>query len=458
MSEVFASIPLDPGTQMVIAFFVLLVLRVPVAFALGLSSLYAMWVIGFGLDLVGDLLSSGISKFSLLAIPFFILAGALMGTVGIAERMIRFFRVLVGSLPGGMGIVGTVVCLFWGAVSGSGPASVAAIGPLIIKGMEEDGYPRAFSAALVCTGAALSIVIPPSIGLVVYGVIAETSISQLFIAAIVPGLVMGVLMLLTLPFANRSRRKRIAESANAAGIARQGGGIAALTPQPFGDHPYPKRLGLAFVDAFWGLMTPVVILGGIYSGIFTPTEAAIVATVYALFVGVFIYRTLNFSTLYSSLVDASASSAVVMLVVAFASLFGWVVTVDDLVGKYSSALLALSSNPNVILAVIMLVVLVAGMFMDAVTIMFITLPIFLPVVRELGWDPVWFGVALMVNLAIGLFTPPVGINLFVAANITKMSLEKIAVGAIPFLLTSLVGLALISAFPQLSKLLLAYMG
>ena len=457
MSELFASIPLDPGTQMVIAFFLLLVLRVPVAFALGLSSLYAMWVIGFGLDLVGDLLSSGISKFSLLAIPFFILAGALMGTVGIAERMIRFFRVLVGSLPGGMGIVGTVVCLFWGAVSGSGPASVAAIGPLIIKGMEEDGYPRAFSAALVCTGAALSIVIPPSIGLVVYGVIAETSISQLFIAAIVPGLVMGMLMLLTLPFANRSRKRRIAEK-SATDLQRTGQGLAALSQNPWADLPCGQRLVRAFVDAFWGLMTPVVILGGIYSGIFTPTEAAIVATVYALVVGIFIYRTLNFSTLYRSVVDASASSAVVMLVVAFASLFGWVVTVDDLVGKYSSALLALSSNPNVILAVIMLVVLIAGMFMDAVTIMFITLPIFLPVVRELGWDPVWFGVALMVNLAIGLFTPPVGINLFVAANITKMSLEKIAVGAIPFLLTSLVGLALISAFPQLSKVLLAYMG
>ena len=176
---------LDPGTQMVLLFFVLLFLRVPVAFALGLSSLYAMWAIGFGLDLVGDLLASGISKFSLLAIPFFILAGTLMGTVGIAERMIRFFRVLVGSLPGGMGIVGTVVCLFWGAVSGSGPASVAAIGPLIIKGMAEDGYPRPFAAALVCTGAALSIVIPPSIGLVIYGVIAETSIAELFIAAIV---------------------------------------------------------------------------------------------------------------------------------------------------------------------------------------------------------------------------------------------------------------------------------
>ncbi|HET7412329.1 MAG TPA: TRAP transporter large permease subunit, partial [Pararhizobium sp.] len=168
------------GSQMVLLFFALLFVRLPVAFALGLSAIYAMWQIGFGLEMAGDLITTGIAKYSLLAIPFFILAGSLMGTVGIAERIIRFFRVLIGDLPGGMGVVGTVVCLFWGAVSGSGPASVAAIGPLIIKGMHEDGYSRAFAAALVCTGAALSIVIPPSIGLVVYGVIAETSISQLF--------------------------------------------------------------------------------------------------------------------------------------------------------------------------------------------------------------------------------------------------------------------------------------
>ncbi|MCE7029092.1 TRAP transporter large permease [Jiella avicenniae] len=440
---------LDPGTAMVVLFFVLLALRVPVAFALGLSSLYAMWQIGFGLDLVGDLLSSGIAKFSLLAIPFFILAGALMGTVGIAERMIRFFRVLVGDLPGGMGVVGTVVCLFWGAVSGSGPASVAAIGPLIIRGMEEDGYPKPFAAALVCTGAALSIVIPPSIGLVIYGVIAETSIAQLFIAAIIPGLVMGLLMIATLPFAGKAR--------HAAATAASGGGLAALAPKPYAGFSYPARLGRAFVDAFWGLLTPVVILGGIYAGVFTPTEAAIVATVYALFVGLVIYRSLTVKTLYLALVEASASSAVVMLVVTFASLFGWVVTVDDLVGKYSGALLAMSDNQWVILAVIMVVVLIAGMFMDAITIMFIALPIFLPVVRELGWDPVWFGVALMVNLAIGLFTPPVGINLFVAANITRLSLEKIALGALPFLLTSLVGLAIIAAFPEISHVLLQFM-
>lgn len=429
------------GTQMVLLFFILLVLRLPVAFALGLSALYAIWVQGFGADAVGDLLVSGISKYSLLAIPFFILAGELMGSLGIAERMIRFFRVLIGSLPGGMGVVGVVVCLFWGAVSGSGPASVAAIGPLIADGMEKDGYSRAFAAGLVCTGAALSIVIPPSIGLIIYGVIAEASISKLFMAAIIPGMVMGVLMLLTLPFA-----KRVHPDSGAASLER-------LMPMPYAGMPYMKRLWRSFTEAFWGLLTPIVILGGIYSGAFTPTEAALVATVYALFVGALINKTLSFKGLYKSLSDAASSSAMVMLIVAYASIFGWVVMVDDLIGQYSGLLLGISSSEWVILLVIMVILLIAGMFMDAVTIMFICLPIFLPVARELGWDPIWFGVIVMINLAIGLFTPPVGINLFVAANVMRLSIERVSHGALPFLISALIGLAIMAAFPSISSVL-----
>jgi len=433
------------GTQMIIVFFLLMALRLPVAFALGLSALYAMWKIGFGLELAGDLIATGITKFSLLAIPFFILAGVLMGSLGIAERMIRFFRVAVGGLPGGMGIVGTVVCLFWGAVSGSGPASVAAIGPMIIKGMEEDGYDRAFAAGLVVTGAAFSIVIPPSIGLVIYGVIAETSISRLFIAAIIPGVFMALTMVAVLPFARRH--------APPAGSAS----LLTLSPDPYADMARRRALWLSFRESFWGLMTPVVILGGIYSGIFTPTEAAIVATVYALAVGGLAYRTLTLARLYDALGTAAASSAVVMLIVAYASLFGWVVTVDDLVRSYSGALLGLSDQAWVILLVIMVILLIAGMFMDPVTVMFIALPIFLPVAREMGWDPVWFGVLVMVNLAIGLITPPVGINLYVAANVTKLSIERVARGTMPFLLASLVGITVVAAVPQMSQVLVNWL-
>ncbi|EIE50949.1 C4-dicarboxylate ABC transporter permease [Salipiger aestuarii] len=436
---------ISAGSQMLILFALLLLLRVPVAFSLGMSSLYAMWQMGFGLDLVGDLVSSGITKFSLLAIPFFILAGMLMGTAGLADRMVRFFRILIGGMPGGMGVVGVVVSLFWGAVSGSGPASVAAIGPMIMRGMVEDGYSRAYAAALVCTGAALSIVIPPSIGLVVYGVIAEVSIGALFIAAILPGLVMGVMMLATLPFARRGLPDTQGR------LARQNAEELALN-----DAPWLTQLWHSFRAAIWGLFTPVVILGGIYVGIFTPTEAAIVAAVYAIILG-FAYRSLTLETLMGAVQDAARASAVVMMVVTFASLFGWVVTVDDVVGKYSALLLSFSHAPFLVLMVMALVLLIAGMFMDAITIMFICLPIFLPVVHEMGWDPVWFGIFLSINLAIGLFTPPVGINLFVAANITGLSLERIAGAALPFLLSSAIGIAIVGVWPELTQYLLAWM-
>jgi len=276
------------------------------------------------------------------------------------------------------------------------------------------------------------------------GVIAETSISRLFIAAVIPGVFMALTMLVVLPL-GRPRGQSASPS------------LQALSPDPYAGLPRRRALWLSFRESFWGLMTPVVILGGIYSGIFTPTEAAIVATVYALLVGGFAYRTLTLPGLYDALGIASASSAVVMLIVAYASLFGWVVTVDDLVGSYSGALLGLSDNGWVILLVIMVILLIAGMFMDPVTVMFIALPIFLPVARQMGWDPVWFGVLVMVNLAIGLITPPVGINLYVAANVTRLSIERVAWGAMPFLLASLVGLVVVAAFPGMSLILVEWL-
>lgn len=430
------------GSQMIILFFALIIFGVPVAFCLGLSALFAMWQMDFGLDMVADLVIASSSKYTLLAIPFFILAGNIMGISGIAERMILFFRVLVEKLPGNMGMVGTVVCLFWGSVSGSGPASVAAIGPLIIKGMVEDGYSKPFAAGLVSTGAALSLIIPPSIGLVIYGVIAETSISDLFLATIVPGIMLGCLMLLMLPLSRHYQADSEADQAISLSVAINAEGT------------YLQRLYQAFTHAFWGLFTPVLILGGIYGGIFTPTEAAIIASVYAIIVGSLIYRTINLQQIYAAFAHSACSSAVVMIVVAFAGLFGWVIEIDGLVIDYSEVMLTISENPQIILFVILAILLTVGMFMDAVTIMYITLPIFLPVVRELNIDLTWFGVLLMTALSIGLITPPVGINLFVAANITNCSLASIARGVIPFLLVSIFGLCLLVWFPQISLFLL----
>lgn len=431
---------LPPGPGMLLAFGLLLVIRVPVAFALALSAGVAMWRIGFGLEMAGDLFVAGVEKYSLLAIPFFILAGALMGSLGIARRLIDFFRSLIGNAPGGMGLVGTVMCLFWGAVSGSGPASVAAIGPLVIRSMEEDGYGKAFAAGLVSAGAALSIVIPPSIGLIIYGVIAEVSIAKMFIAAIIPGMVMGMMLLATLPFdRDRARRQRALRA------------LQAIDGSKRDEVSWPAAVLGSGRKAFWALLTPVVVLGGIYGGIVTPTEAAIVATVYTLFVGLFIYRDVRWSDVRKTLVEAASASAFVMLIVAYASLFGWVINVEDLIGRYSDLLIGHGGGPIAALITIMVILLVAGMFVDAVTILLVSLPIFLPVARSFGWDPVWFGVVVITNLAIGLITPPVGINLFVSANITKLSIEKVAVGAMPFLVSSLAGLVILIVAPGLSQ-------
>lgn len=417
----------SPGIWMVIVFFVLMAIRVPIAFSIGLSSFLALYLSGFGFGMVADLLFANVAKFSLLAIPFFILAGVIMGELGLATRIIYFVQVLVGNFKGGLAVVTTVVALFWGAVSGSGPASVAAIGPFLIKGMDDEKYDKGFATALTCTAAALAIVIPPSISLVVYGVLAETSIAELFLAAVIPGMVVGF---------------SIAAYAWYRSYREGWGGSAAYNR---------ADLWKAFKDAFWALLTPVIILGGIYGGVFTPTEAAIVATVYALFVGGVVYRNLTWKKLYTMLVNATVSSSVVMVVVAFAGVFGWVMAVEGLVESFSRALLSLSTNPYVIILVINIILLMAGMLMDAITITYIALPVLLPVIRYFGWDPVWFGVLMSVNLAIGLVTPPVGINLYVGANTARISFERVASSVIPFVLAAIVGMLIVAYVPALSQ-------
>lgn len=411
---------------MILAFFLCLVFGVPVAYSLGVSSLLAFYLMGFGFDMMGDLLYAAIARFSLLAIPFFILAGIVMGHAGIASRMVYFVQVLVGSFRGGMALVTTVVSLFWGAVSGSGPASVAAIGPFLVEAMDREKYDRGFATALVCVGSALAIVIPPSIALIIFGVLADTSITGLFLAAILPGIVMGgVVLALAWWWA-----------------WRKGWG---------GDAVYDRRdLWRAFKSAFWGLLTPVIILGGIYGGVFTPTEAAIVAVVYAFFVGVVVYRTLDLPAIGRALADATSASAVVMLVVGAAGLFGWVLTVEGLIQSISASLLGLSDNPIVVLIMINLILLCFGMLMDAITIMLITIPVLLPVIRHFDWDPTWFGVMMTVNLAIGLVTPPVGINLYVGSHIAGVRFERLCLAVLPLLGAAILGLLVIIFVPELS--------
>ena len=379
-----------------------------------------------GAQMFAPVFFANISKFSLLAIPFFILAGVIMGRAKISDKIIRLIMLMVGPVSGGMAIVTIITALFWGAVSGSGPATVAALGTILIPGMVKAGYDRGFAAALTSSASGLAIVIPPSIGFIVYGVITGTSISELFLAGIIPGILVGLFLIV---------------AAFIISVAR------GYKGDRFGT---AKEVLTAFKDAFWALLTPVIILGGIYGGIFTPTEAAAVGVAYGLFVGFVVYRTLTLKDLYELLVDACASSAVVMLVVAFAGIFGWAMMVLGVVERVSEAVITMSSNPFVVIALINVILIISGMLLDAISIYYLLMPIFMPVIAHFGWDPVWFGVVMTINLAIGQVTPPVAVNLYVGCNVAGISMDEISRAVIPFLLASIVALVVIVYLPGIT--------
>ncbi|MGB4416527.1 MAG: TRAP transporter large permease [bacterium] len=420
------SLPIDPGLLLLLIFFAMIFLRVPICVSLGLAGMILVYLTNLGAQMFAPVFFANISKFSLLAIPFFILAGVLMGRAQISDKIIRLIALLVGPVKGGLAVVTVITALFWGAVSGSGPATVAALGTILIPGMIKAGYDRGFAAALMSAASGLAIVIPPSIAFVVYGVITGASISKLFIAGIIPGIVVGIFLII---------------AAYLISVARGYGGEA------FGSL---KELWVAFKDAFWGLITPVIILGGIYGGIFTPTEAAAVAVFYALFVGFVIYRTLTLKDLFELLVDSCVSSATVMMVVAFAGIFGWAMTVLGVVEKVSQAAIALTSNEYLLLLIINIILFFAGMLLDAISIYYLLLPMLMPVMSYFGWDPIWFGVVMTVNLAIGQITPPVAVNLYVGANIAQISMEDISKAVIPFVVASVLALLLIMYVPGIT--------
>lgn len=317
-------------------------------------------------------------------------------------------------------------CVLFGAISGTGPADTAAIGTVMIPAMVKHGYHVGFAAALVAAAATTDVLIPPSVAFVVYGVITEASIPRLFAAGVVPGLLMGLALVIPVFWICRRR-----------GWGGDQWGTWA-------------EIGRAAWEAKWGLMAPVVILGGIYGGIFTPTEAAVVAVFYGIFVGGVVYRTLTWKMLYESLRDASLSSAVVMIIVAFAGLFGWAGSTLGAMDKASRLLISLSQNPWISILWVNLLLFIAGMLLDAVSIYYIFLPIFMPVMAHFHWDPIWFGVVMTVNLAIGQVTPPMAVNLYVAANLAKITLEEISRAVIPFVLAMVGALLIIIYLPFLS--------
>jgi C4-dicarboxylate transporter DctM subunit len=372
---------------------------------------------------------ANIAKFPLLAIPFFILAGIIMEKVGIAERIVGLIKQIVGDITGGLAVATVIVAAFWGAVSGSGPATVAAIGLILIPSMAQAGYDKAFATATVSVASGLAIIIPPSISFIVYGDIMQQSVGAMFAAGVIPGFVVAGFLCVTVYLFSRRYGYKGQPRGNASVVLK------------------------SLRDAFWGLMTPVIILGGIYGGVFTPTEAAAVAAFYGMFVGLFVYRTLTFRVLYDILRESVVSTSVVMLVVACAGLYSWLGATVGLIDKIAGILLSVSTNPTVILLMINIILLFAGMLLDANSIMYIFLPILIPIIRIMNWNPIWFGVMMTVNLAIGQVTPPVAVNLFVGARISGLTMEQIARPAIPLVIAAILALAVLCVFPALTTFL-----
>ena len=419
----------DPAFWTLIVFLCPLLIKIPIAVALGGASFIVAWNWGLGFPMVSYNFFAGIAKFQLLAIPFFILAGVIMEKAGIAERIITFIKEVVGDVTGGLAIATVAVATFWGAVSGSGPATVAAIGLILIPGMVQGGYDKPFATAVVSVSSGLAIVIPPSIAFIVYGDLAQVSVGALFAAGVIPGILVALCIAVAVYLHSRKKGYR--------GEPR--GGMADLWR--------------AFKDALWALFTPVVILGGIYGGVFTPTEAAAVAVFYGLFVGIFVYHTITFRVLYEILSSTVVGTAVVMIVVTCAGLYSWVGAAVGLIDKAAGVLLSISADPRIVLLMINIILLIAGMLLDAISIFYVFLPILLPIMAHFGWNPIWFGVMMTVNLAIGQVTPPVAVNLYVGANISGLTMEQIAKPAIPLIIAAVIALVFITVFPGITTFL-----
>lgn len=411
-------------------FFLLLFLNVPISISLAVSSILTTLACKLPLSMVATNLYSSANKYVLLAIPFFILGGNIMDVSGISTRLIDFFRTLVGHTKHGLAMVCVIVACFFAAISGSGPATVAALGAILIPAMTKTGYDKSTSAALMSTAGAIGIVIPPSITFVVYGSVTGTSIGSLFMSGIIPGILIGIVIYFTMKLSSRGRQ---------------------LVQQPKASG---KERWEAFKNAVWGLLMPVIILGGIYGGIFTPTEAAAVSAIYGLLVGLFIYKTLTLKNIMQILRQSVSQTAVVMFIIGCAAVFGNTLTFTGIASKASAALISIAGgNKYIFLLMVNIILIIAGCFIDANSALYILCPILFPISQSLGIDPVHLGAVMIVNLALGLITPPVGVNLFTGCGVAGIPLSDMIKKIWPFVIAVLIVLILITYIPGISMLL-----
>ena len=414
-----------------IVLIIALVVNVPVGIAIGVSSLAAVLADGrlSSTYIVQQLVTSA-DSFPLMAIPLFILAGELMSAGGVSKRILNVCNVFFGRITGGLAIVTVIVCMFFAAVSGSGPATVAAVGSMVVPTMLEKGYSKSFTLALIATAGSIGVVIPPSIPMVIYGVSTSTSISGMFMAGFLPGILIGIGLIICCYFyCNKQgwkgddRRSTVKEK------------LAAVW------------------DAKWALINPVIILGGIYAGIFTPTEAAAVAAVYAFICGTFIHRELNIKNIFDPIAASCSTTGTTMVIIGCATAFTKILTIQRIPDMITKGISGLTTNYVLILLLINLLLLIVGCFMDTTPAMMVLSPILLPIALSIGMNPIHFGVIMVVNLAIGFITPPLGINLFVAARVGREPLETVTSGIMRFMVVMLICLMLITFIPAISMLI-----
>ena len=419
------------------SFALLLILRVPIGISLGMSSLITIFASGVVQPTyLAQGLVTGADSFSLMAVPFFVLAGELMATGGISRRLLNIADAFLGRKYGGLALVTVVACMFFAAISGSGPATVAAIGGLTIPSMLKQGYDKPFAGAISAAAGSIGVIIPPSIPMVMYCVATGVSVGAMFMGGVLPGILIGISLCVYSSLYSKKHKYINAEAA----------------PFSWGN------VGRSLVDGIWALLVPVIILGGIYGGIFTPTEAAAVAVAYGLIVGLFVYRDLKAKDLYRIFGSAALTTATIMVILGTATTFGRILTLERIPTMIADFFESVAKGPIMLLILINILLLIVGCFMETNAAIIILAPIFLPIVESMGINPVHFGIVMVVNLAIGFVTPPLGVNLFVSCNVANAKLEEICKGILPILGVMILDLLLITYIEPLSTFLPALLG